>query len=834
MSPLKLSLRNLAKTPFVTVVAVLSLALGIGANAAIFSLFDQILLKPLPVREPERLVNLSAPGPKPGSQSCNQAGDCDAVFSYPMFRDLQKAKGGFSGLAGHRAFGANLATGEKTIHGRGELVSGSYFPVLGLQPALGRLISPADDDVPGQHSVVVLSHRFWSRELGSDPDVVGKSLVVNGRSLAILGVAPEGFEGTTLGTRPDVYAPLSMRSVLESYFEEKDFENRRSYWVYVFGRLAPGVSMEQAGARLNVAYGALINDVEAPLQEGMSDETMKKFRDKEVALEDGRRGQSSMHRSARAPLNLLLAVTGIVLIIACANIANLLLARGADRAHEMAIRSSLGAARRRLLSQLLTESAMLALLGGAAGLLVARWTLAFIGTLLPADATATVHLQLSLPVVLFAAGLALGTGFLFGLYPALHATRPDLVTALKGSAGNPSGARAAARFRNALVTAQIALSMALLIAAGLFLRSLVNVSRVDLGLDQDNLVTFAISPALNGYDSDQSMALFGRAEEELAALPGVVRVSDSLVPVLGGDSWGNSVRVQGFEAGPDTDTGSRYNEIGPGYFKTMGVTLLAGRELTAADTKDAPKVAVVNQAFTEKFHLNGREAVGKWMGSGRGDELDTQIVGLVADAKYNSVKDEIPPLYFVPYRQGRRLGFLNFYLRTRNDPRTVMQAIPAVVKRLDPNLPVEDLATLRQVARENVFADRLITTLAAAFAVLATLLAAVGLYGVLAYSVAQRTREIGVRMALGAGGQRVRRMVMRQMARMFVIGGVLGIAAALALGRAARSLLYELGGHDPTVLAGGVVVLALVALTAAYLPARRASRVDPMTALRQE
>ncbi len=566
----------------------------------------------------------------------------------------------------------------------------------------------------------------------------------------------------------------------------------------------------------------------------MSDETMKRFRAREVVLEDGRRGQSNIHGESRAPLVLLLAVAGVVLVIACANIANLLLARGAARAQEMAIRNSLGAGRRRLLAQLLTESTVLALSGGLAGLVVARWTLAAIGALLPTDAAATVHLELSLPMVLFAATLAIATGILFGLYPALHATRPDLVTALKGSAGQPSGARAAARFRTSLVTAQIALSMALLIAAGLFIKSLVNVSRVDLGLDEDNLVTFSISPALNGYDFPRSHALFERAGEDLAALPGVASVAGALVPVLGGDSWGSSVHVEGFEAGPDADTDARYNEVTPGFFETLGVPLLAGRDFTAADSEKAPKVAIVNEAFAEKFHLGGRAAVGKWMADGRKDELDTQIVGLVANAKYNSVKDEIPPLFYVPVTQGNELGYLSFYLRARSSPETVMQAVPAVVGRLDPNLPVEDLETLRQVARENVFLDRLITTLSAAFAVLATLLAAIGLYGVLAYSVAQRTREIGVRMALGAGGDHVRRMVLRQMGRMLAVGGAVGVAAALGVGRAARSLLYELGGDDPVVLVAGVAVLAAVALTAAYLPARRASQVDPMQALRYE
>ncbi|MGD2116486.1 MAG: ABC transporter permease, partial [Acidobacteriota bacterium] len=493
MAHIKLAFRTLAKTPFITAVAVFSLALGIGANAAIFSLFDQMLLSALPVQEPERLVNLSAPGPKPGSQSCNQAGDCDAVFSYAMFRDLEAAESGFSGVAAHRVFGANLATGDRTLSGTGMLVSGSYFPVLGVHPALGRLIAPSDDRVVGQHAVVVLSHAFWTRELGAEPDVVGDTLVVNGVTLTVLGVTPEGFEGTTLGARPDVFVPLSMRSAVESFFAEEDFEDRRTYWAYVFARLAPGVSMDQAEAGINGVYRTIINEVEAPLQEGMSEQTLERFRAKEIALEEGWRGQSGLHREAGTPLALLFSITGVVLLIACANIANLLLARGASRTQEMAVRNSLGAGRGQLLRQLLTESAVLAAMGGAASLLVARWTLAFIGAILPAEAVATVRLELSPEMVVFAAVLSLGTGLLFGLYPALHATRPNLVTALKGGGGQRSGARAAARFRASLVTAQIALSMALLIAAGFFIKSLVNVSRVDLGLNEEGLVTFSVA-----------------------------------------------------------------------------------------------------------------------------------------------------------------------------------------------------------------------------------------------------------------------------------------------------------------------------------------------------
>lgn len=836
MSAIKHAFRNLVKTPFITAIAVLSLALGIGANAAIFSLFDQMLLRPLPVQEPERLANLSAPGPKPGSQSCNQAGDCDDVFSYAMFRDLEKAdQSALAGVAAHRTFGANLATSDRTLSGRGMLVSGSYFPVLGVQPMLGRLIVPADDVTPGQHEVVVLSERFWRRQLGADPEVLGSTLIVNGRSLTVIGVAPRGFDGTTYGLRADVFVPLSMRAAVESYFDEEELDNRRTYWAYVFGRLAPGASLEQARAELGNIYSVIINEVEAPLQEGMSDQTMEQFRAKKLGLTEGWRGQSSVHGEAKTPLILLFSITAVVLLIACANIANLLLARGTGRAQEMAVRSSLGAGRLRMLGQLLSESALLAACGGLASLLVARWTLSFIGALLPAEMAAAVQLELSPTILWFAAGLSIVTGVVFGMYPALHATRPDLVGALKSGGFQSSGARSAALFRSSLVTAQIALSMALLLAAGLFVRSLVNVSRVDLGLDQSHLVTFSIAPALNGYEPENSLALFERVEEELAAIPGVSSVTGALVPILTGSNWGSDVSVEGFERGPDTDANARFNQIGAGYFKTLGVSLLAGREFSAADAEGSLKVAIVNEAFADKFHLNGREAVGKWMTAGGiEDELDTQIVGVVQNAKYAEVKQEIPPLFFTPYRQDFEYGFLTFYARTEIDPDQVMAAIPPLVKGLDPNLPVEDLKTLKQQVRENIFLDRVITTLSASFAVLATLLAAIGLYGVLAYSVAQRTREIGVRMALGAGSGNVLRMVLRQMGRMFLIGGTVGIVAALVAGRAASSLLFGFEGTDPAVLVAGTLVLALVALAAGYLPARRASRVDPMHALRYE
>ena len=830
MSHLKFALRTLFKTPFVTGVAILSLALGIGANAAIFSIFDRMLLGTLPVPEPFGLVNLSAPGPKPGSQSCNNAGNCDVVLSYPMFRDLQKMQTVFTDVAAHRSFYANLAFERQTMVGRGMLVSGSYFPVLGIQPALGRLITPDDDKKTGESAVAVLSHAYWTSRFGQRPDVIDKTMIVNGQTLTIVGVASKGFEGTTLGASPHLYVPITLRGLLEPGFD--GFANRRSYWVYSFARLKSGVSLDQARSAMNAIYRGIVNDVEAPLQTGMSEQTMKRFREKPLALDPGQQGQTSVRREARTPLTMLLAVTGLVLLIACANIANLLLARGAARAGEMAVRLSIGANRGILIRQLLGESLLLAAFGALAGVLVAQWTLQLIVSMLPPDAAQTIPPEIDRRVVLFAGTLAIGTGILFGLFPALNSTRPDLLSTLKGQAGQPSGARGAAWFRTGLATTQIALSMALLIAAGLFVKSLANVSRVDLGMNVDNVVSFSISPELNGYKADRSAVLFSRIEEELAAQPGVTGVVGAMVPVLVGDNWGSDVTVEGFPRGPDIDTNARFNLVGPGYFKTMGVPMVAGREFTLQDIGGSPKVVVVNQAFVRKFNL-GANGVGKRMTDG-GDTLDMEIVGVAADAKYSDVRDEVPPLYFRAYKQGKTIGSLTFYARTAGDPKQLMTAVPRVIASLDPNLPVDNLRSLPQTVRDNTFLDRFIGVMAGSFAALATLLAAIGLYGVLAYTVSQRTREIGLRMALGAPPSRVRTMVLRQVAIMTLVGGTIGVAMSLWVGRQAKALLFEMTALDPVVYTASILTLVLVALAAGFIPAHRASRVDPMTALRYE
>jgi predicted permease len=830
-----LAIRTLARTPFVTAVAVLSLGLGIGANSAIYSIFYRMVRQELDVPRADRLVNLSAPGPKNGSATCGNAGSCENVFSYPMFRDLQKARlSAFTAIAGHFELGANISYDRRAFARGGLLVSGSYFPILQIRPAFGRLLAPPDDDVAAAPAVV-LAHWFWETNLGADSSVVGKTLMVNGKATTIVGVAREDFNGTTYGSRPAFYATLAMGPALGTGIERR-VDDRRSYWIYVFARLTPGATIEQARAQVNAVYGPILREVERPLQRNMRDSVMTRFLARQVVITPGSRGQSDMARDASGPLFMLFAITGLVLLIACANIANLLMARATNRELEMAVRLSLGATRRQLLAQLLTETITLAFIGGIVSLLFASWTLKGVSALLPTQFAESLALSINWAAVGFAAVLSLGTGIAFGLFPALHSTRPDLVTALRNNSGKLAGGRTARRFRTSLATAQIALAMALLMSAGLFLKSLWKVSRVDLGVSVENLLTFSVTPEQSGYDSVRTRALYDRIEEELSALPGASAVTSTVVPLIAGSNWTQTVRVEGFKSDEDGNNSSAsFNGVSSGHFRAIGVQLLTGREFTDADDARAPKVAIVNETFARHFGL-GTNPVGKRIALGSSDTLplDIEIVGLVRDMKYASVKKEIPPVFFRPHRQIGHVRSMYFYVRTASDPTTMLRSMSALVQRLDPMLPVENLRTMPEEIRLNTFEDRMITTLASTFALLATLLASIGLYGVLAYSVAQRTREIGVRMALGADAAKVRMLVLRQVGVMVLVGGAIGLAGAFALSKAAQSMLYQMSGADPAVMSASVVVLGLVALAAGYVPALRASRVDPMQALRYE
>lgn len=682
----------------------------------------------------------------------------------------------------------------------------------------------------GENAVVVLSHDYWQRRLGGDPGVLNQSMLVNGRPMTIVGVAASGFTGTTLGEKPDVFVPITLRELLVP--GAFDFEDRRAYWAYLFSRLRPGGVLESAAEELDATYRRLVREVEVPLQEGLDAAELERFSARTLTFESGSRGQSSLHSDSQPAFVLLFAITLTVLVIACANVANLLRARGVARTQEMAIRGSLGASRGELLRQLLTEATLLAVLGGLVSLLVARWTLALMAMVLPTEVRGVVEVGTGPGVVAFAGLLALATGLLFGLYPALQATRSDVAQVLRSGAG-VTGARAAYRFRAGLAIAQLAVSMVLLVAAGLFARNLVNIGRADLGLRADNVITFAIDPRTNGYTPAESIDLFRRTREALTALPGVSAVTASAVPLLAGNTWTWSVSVEGVE-GSRNQPSPRFAAVDADYFSTLGIPLVAGREFTLEDGPSDPKVAVINEAFARAFGLPVPGALGMRIGLGDAGDLDTEIVGVVADARYSEVKGSNPPQFFVPHRQSDLSGRLTYYLRTAGDPEVVLRSVPELVAGLDSSLPVQRARTLEGQIAENVSLDRTIGRLSAAFAVLATLLAALGLYGVLAHGVAQRTREIGLRMALGAHAGHVRNLVLGQVARLALVGGAIGLVAALLLGRAAASFLYGLEGHDPGVLAAASLVITTVVVAAGYLPARRATHVDPMRALRDE
>jgi predicted permease len=840
MNQIKLALRQLKLRPGLSFVVITMLALGIGATTAMFSLYHQILLRPLPVPEPQRLVNFAAPGPKPGGGVQDLGlGNRELQFTYPMFRDLENAQAGFSGIAAHVDFLANLSFDDRPTSGRGWFVSGSYFDVLNVRPAIGRLIGPSDDPRVGESAVVVLTYEFWQRGFGGDPTVVGKTLSVNGQPLEIVGVAPAGFRGTNVEVRADVFVPLTMGPVVNSGLSGPAmFENRQAYWLYLFGRLAPGVTMERAAAELNVIYSGILNEVEAPQLSAqqvqqLPNGTLDRFLARQLAFSPGTQGQSRLPATAERPLTLLLGVTVLVLLIVCVNIANLLLARGAARAGEMATRASLGASRGWLVRQLLAESFVLIAIGGVASLGVAALIVRLIAALLPVGLTTGLAPELSSTAMLFAAGASLVTVVVFGLAPAWRASDANPALAMKVHAARSGGGRAAIRFRGALTTAQIAFSMLLLVLAGLFTKSLMNVARQDLGVDVDSILSFSVSPRLNAYGPQQLADFYDRLEAALAAQPGVLGVGSSAIPLLGEFALRQPWSVEGFEAAPGSNTTAAIGMIGTGFFDALGVPLLAGRVFTDRDIADAPLVAIVNETFARRFNV-GTEA-GKRLGGGTTTNYPMEIVGIVADSKHTSVKGDTEPVVYVSrYQVAGAVQAMFYYLRAGVDPDALLATIPRVVAEIDPEVPVTNLKTLVTTVQESVYVDRLLSMLSAGFAALATLLAGIGLYGVLAYNVTQRTRELGLRLALGAAPARLRALVLKQVGVMALIGVGIGVAGAFGLGRAAESLLFGMSARDPLVFGAAVAVLAAVVFVASWFPAWRASRIAPTEALRYE
>ena len=829
---LRYGARMLLKNPGFTVIAVLTLALGIGANTAIFSLTDQILLRRLPVERPEELVVLRSPGPRGGYVWSD--GDDAASFSYPMYKDLRdRGANVFSGLLARFAIPLSVAGAGQTERADGELVSGNYFEILGVRPALGRVFSREDDRAPGAHQVVVLSHAYWTRRFGADPAILNKSLTVNGNPMTVIGVSREGFRGVQVGQTPDVFIPMMMKAQMIP--NSRGLDDRRDYWLAIMGRLKPGMSRAQTEEAIRPSYRSILEE-ELSLRSGGSAQSRQRFLDKIILLEDGSKGRQVLQRDSKQPFLILMGMAGLALLIACANVANLLLARGAARQREIAVRMALGAGRWRLMRQFLLESLLLSMTGGAVGLIVAVWTIqGLVAAIPPSVGALGLSTELDPRLLGFTLALSALTGLLFGVAPAARATRLNLEATLREQGSSASGSLSSVRFRKALVASQIVLTTVLLVGAGLFARSLDNLKRLDLGLRADHLIAFSVAPELNGYTPQRTIAFFDDLRQSVAALPGVRSVSAAELPILTDSAAGSNVTIEGYQAQENEDMEVRHNRIGPDYFAMMGIPLIGGREFTVADATGSAKVAIINETMARRFFAN-RNPIGSHFAFGAGDRirLDIEIVGVVKDSKHATVREEKRPFAYLPYAQETNLGRITFYARTDQDVGAIAPSLRREVARRDNNLPIYDLKTLRQQADESLFADRFLTFLSICFGSLAAALAAIGLYGVMAYTVTRRMREIGIRIALGATQGRVAWLVLREVALLAGAGLLAGAPLAFALGRAAESLLFGVKAGDPLVFAAAGSLLTLVALFGGYLPARRAAKVDPMVALRRE
>jgi predicted permease len=826
---LRYALRGLRKSPMFTIVALLSLGLGIGANTAIFSLMDQALLRSLAVKAPEKLVLFSARGPRRGMVNTSY-GD-QYTFSYPMYRDFRDQNPVFSGVLARFPISLSVSWHDQTERIYGDLVSGNYFEVLGIPAAMGRAFTPDDDRTPGAAPVVMLSYEYWKQRFNADPGVLNQTITLNAHPMTIIGVARAGFKGVGVGEAPEVFVPMMMRNEMSPGMN--DLENRRSMWLNIFGRLKPGVSSQQAEAAMNTMWKPIL-EMEAKDMTGASQRIVTQFKARHLTLLSGRKGISSGPAQASAALSILMAMVGLLLLIACANVANLLIARATARQREIGIRLALGASRLRLVRQLLIESLLLALGGGVVGLLIADWTGEALLGFLPEDPSMMgISSQPDTRVLLFALGLSVVTGVLFGLVPALQGTKTELASTLKDQAsGVVGGGLGNLRLRKGLVVTQVALSLLLLIGAGLFARSLYNLKNIDAGFRTDHLISFSLQPSLSGYSDDRARGLFERLQQNIARLPGVQGATMAEVALLSGDNEATTIEVEGYRAKEDEDMNVFQNSIGPGFFNTLGTPILEGRDISSGDRASAPRVVVVNERFA-KYFFGNENPIGRRIHFRREKETSMEIVGVVREGKTVSLREEPHRSVYVPYTQNR-LGYMTFYARTAQDPVAVSQMLRSEVRRADPKLPIFNVITMDRQVDESLFVDRLVAALSAGFGALATLLAAVGLYGVMAFMVVRRTREIGIRMALGAGRREVLRLVMKEVLALGAVGIGIAVAASLAMGRLIESQLLGVSARDPWVIVGATVALASVALLAGLLPALRATRVDPLTALRYE
>jgi putative ABC transport system permease protein len=827
---LRFAFRTLAKSPAFTLIVVVTLALGIGANTAIFTLMDQVLLRALPVKEPERLVVLDAPGAFSGSS--HNHSDSLTPLSHPMFEHMRDLNTVFAGVLANYAAPVHLTVGPQTDNVNGNLVSGAFFEVLGVKPAAGRLFTAEDDRTPGAHPVVVLGHGFWTRRFAADPKIVGQAVSLNSHPMTVIGVTEPGFHGVEVGESVDVYVPLVMQAqVLPTW--KRGLGDWRTRWLTVMARLKDGVSIDSARTSIDLLYAQLLQE-DLQHADTKSERFKKAFLEKKLGLLPGGRGTSGLRDQSKTPLLVLMGMVGLVLLIACANVANLLLARASSRQREIAVRLALGASRGRLVRQLLAESLVLALAGGAVGTIFAAWTGDLLIRALPVEHAARIFsVDPNLRVGLFALGLALLTGLVFGLVPALQATRPALSSTLKSESGSVMGGTGAFGFRKGLVVTQVALSLLLLIGAGLFTRSLANLRSLNPGFEAQRLLAFSVDPSLNGYDLGRRFNLFAEIQQELLAEPGVRVVSMAEEALMTNSNSSSTVVVKGYVAKEGENMNPNFNGVGPEFFKALGIPLIAGREFTSADTMDAPRVAVVNETFARYFFAD-QDPLGRTFALGREEDKPITIVGLAKDGKAASLRENPLRFVYLPYAQETGVGGLTFYVRSTVTPEALGPRVRQVVQRVDSTLPVTELKAMSTQIRESLFVERMVATLSAAFGFLATLLAALGLYGVMSYAVSLRTREIGVRVALGAERRTVLLMVLKEVAVLALVGVAVGLPSGYGLGRLVESQLFGLTAKDPLTFAVATATLLLAAFFAGYIPAARATRVDPMVALRYE
>ena len=826
--------RILRKSPGFTAVAVLSLALGIGANTAIFTLLNAVLLKSLPVREPDRLV-LFDDSPGEGTSTGDPPKGRWQRFSYPAYEYLRDHNESLEGLCAFRTGEARLSvriqgsSGEAAQRAQGHLVSGNYFAVLGVKSIVGRLLTP-EDDAAVALPAAVLSHAYWKEKWNSDPQIAGKSVVLNGTSFTVVGVAPPEFFGERVRRAPDFWLPLAFQPQVEMH--DSALNDEKVYWLNLMGRLKPGVGSEQAQASVNVALQQFLI---AQAGAEITDERRTAIQNSFVKLAPGGRGISGLRFFYSEPLRMLMAIVVLVLLIACANVGNLLLSRSASRQTEMSLRLALGASRARVVRQLLTESVVLAAIGGAIGLLFARWGVDALVALVSRTTPLDVRPD---PLVLgFTAGVSLLSGVIFGLAPALRASRSDLSTALKAKSARVGGLKLRSGLAPALIVSQVALSLVLLVGAGLFARSLLKLEREDLGFVRENVLLVDIDPRLAGYKPTELSALYRQLLDRLGALPGVRSTSIATYSPLSGTARTSNISVQGYTPETGDEMLVRDMLVGPSYCETLGLPLVLGRQIGLQDTPASAKVAVVNQAFAETF-FRGENPVGRRFGFGdeEKDAGDLEIVGVIGDAKYDNAKDKPEPTSYRPILQVQDQGAYssNLEIRTEGDPSAAASEVRSAIGQVDDKLPVVGVATFSKQLADSLRQERLVAEIVSFFGVLALILACVGLYGVMAHAVARRTNEIGIRMALGAESNSILWMVLRETLILVVTGIAIGVPVALGGARMISTQLYGLSAADPLTLAGAVILLMVVAGLAGYLPARRASRVDPMVALRYE